>query len=286
MSCAPVSYFYQLQKIESEDVSQNDHAKIVSEFDDVDIIANFWADGGNTSFMIYNKTDSNIFIDLGKSHLIINGVAHTYFQNRAFAESSSSTISSGSSFTTGSATRSTYSSGYGTASYYGNSAYARAQTTSTSYSSGYTSTTGSKITTTEDQSVSFGEMRVICIPPRSGKMVDGFIIQSSTYRDCDLLRYPGKKQTPTKKFDFEQSPLKFLNLITYGFNEELKDERTLEISYWVSEISNYSYDKFVGRRKLTYCAEELLESETYWLLKNPQYFYIEYKKLTDTGFIH
>jgi hypothetical protein len=62
MSCAPVSYFYQLQKIESEDVSQNDHAKIVSEFDDVDIIANFWADGGNTSFMIYNKTDSNILV--------------------------------------------------------------------------------------------------------------------------------------------------------------------------------------------------------------------------------
>ena len=36
----------------------------------------FWADGGNMNVSIYNKTDRPIYINLDKSHLIVNGQSY------------------------------------------------------------------------------------------------------------------------------------------------------------------------------------------------------------------
>ena len=56
--------FYQLYKTDSKDLKKTESV-LISENDDIDIIYNFWSQNGNGDFLIVNKTDSSIYIDLG-----------------------------------------------------------------------------------------------------------------------------------------------------------------------------------------------------------------------------
>jgi hypothetical protein len=284
--CATTTYYYQLYKTEPDDVNKNNKKSLVYEGVDIDIYSDLWTNYGNSGFYIFNKTDSNIYIDLGQSHFIVNGVAQTYFQNRIFTESSSSSISVGSSYYTGYGGRSTYAQGYGNASYSSNYTSAISQASSYSSYRAASTTTAIASTTASGHSVSYGEMRVWCIPPKAGKVVDGFIITSVPYRDCDLYRFPGRKEKTSKKFTPENSPLKFKNLITYGFNENVQNGVTIELNYYVSEITNFFEDNFVTPRQKEYCGQKSLQKEYVYNYWDPQCFFIQYKKPSEVVFDH
>lgn len=269
--CVSTEYFYQMYKTESDNLINSGKGTIIFQSNFIDIYSDFWSDGGNGSFMIYNKTDSNLYLDLGKSHLIINGLAQTYFQNRIFSKSSSSSISIGSSYTTGYANKYTSYASYG-------GSYAKY--------SGITATSAAAATNATGFSVSYGEIRIICIPPKSGKAIDGFALISTPYRDCDLYRFPSKKSQPSKKFTNENSPLKFTNSITFGFDEEVSNPIIVELSFWVSEIDNFIRDNFIGIRQIEYCGQKSLSKEDYYNYENPQYFFIRYTKSIEDIFEH
>jgi len=49
---------------------------LVYEDDQCKVSYNLWSNGGDAGFVFQNKTDQNIYLDLGESFFIINGVAH------------------------------------------------------------------------------------------------------------------------------------------------------------------------------------------------------------------
>lgn len=280
-SCAPTT-FYQLYKTESNNVETEENG-LTYENDDIQVIYNFWDVYGNSSFLIINKTDSNVFIDLKKSHLIINGIAKTYFQNRTYSETSSSSRSVGSYSSSSYLNKS--STSFSNAYYidgFGN-------VNSQGYTTGSISTSSSKskITTAKGFAISYIEKDVICVPANYAKIFNGFSLNTDIYRDCDLFRYPSSKSIKSKKFDSETSPLSITNIISYGFDESnLKKFKEIESNFWVSEITNYPSTEFYERKYPEYCGEKSQYSKNYYLFNKPNRFYIKYSNGTTTGLEH
>lgn len=280
-SCASSTYF-QLYKAESESV-RLDSDGMFFENEDVKVVYNFWDDAGNSSFLLFNKTNSDIYVDLKKSHLILNGIAHTYFQNRSFSESSSS------NFTVGGTTTSGYYKGisnYLINSFYDNSSESSFYTGNTSSILSYI-TSGSKSTVSEGYAVTTIEKDVVCVPPQSAKPFTGFSLKNSLFRDCDLLRFPSKKEITSKTFDAESSPLIFKNIIAYGFEETEEDRyKKVETDFWVSEITNYPKEKFIESKYPEFCGEKSDYRLNYYIYDQPDRFFIKYEKGTTTVFDH
>jgi hypothetical protein len=282
LSGCSTTTFYQLYKTESKDI-QNVSDGMVFENEDVKVVYNFWDDSGNSSFLLFNKTESDIFVDLKKSHLILNGIAYTYFQNRTFSESTSSSISVGGS------TTSNYYKGISTAlmnDYYfdGHSSSNLVVNTVSSLSS---LTTKSKSTVAKGQAVSTVEQDVVCIPAQAAKIFAGFSLSNNLFRDCDLLRFPSKKKISTKRFGVNSTPLTIKNIISYGFAETNSDSyKSIETDFWVSEIANYPEPEFTESKYPEYCGEKSKYQQKYFLFDGPDRFYISYKKSTTEEFEH
>lgn len=276
--CATTT-FYQLYKTESDNVKVEEN-ELLFENEEIKVVFNLWDNYGNSGFLIFNKTDSNIYIDLKKSHLIINGIAKTYFQNRTFTESSSSSLSLGNSYTSSYLNKN--SSAYGSAYYSDNFGTANYQ----SVTKGILTTSSSKSKTTfaKGFSVSYIEKDIVIIPSNSAKVFNGFNLNNSLFRDCDLFRYPSIKSIKTKNFDLENTPLKFENIISYGY--ELNKIKEIKCNFWVSEITNYPSTEFMERKYPEYCGDKSQNSKNYFIYSNPNNFYIKYSKGSSIGFKH
>jgi len=271
--------FYQLYKTESPDI-QNVAEGMLFENDEVKVVYNFWDESGNSSFLLFNKTESDIFVDLKKSHLIINGLAITYFQNRTFSESTSS------SFSIGGSTTSNYYKGISTAlmnDYYFDG-YSSSNIVANTVSS---LTTKSKSTVAKGQAVSTVEQDVVCIPAQAAKAFTGFSLSNNLFRDCDLLRFPSKKKISTKQFSVNSTPLTIKNIIAYGNSEVSSDNfKSIETEFWVSEITNYPEPEFTEMKVPEFCGEKSKYQQKYFLFDGPDRFYISYKKSTTEEFEH
>lgn len=258
ISCSPIT-FYQVYNTKYEEAKiYND--SIVFEDQNCKLLYSFWDEGGNAGFRFINKSDKNIFIDLSKSFFILNGTAYDYYQNRIFSSSSKKTSVSSTGFSLN------YLSLFST-----NSAL---QAISPTVSS------SSKSTTTDENSVSFIENKLVCIPPKASKNIAEYYINNTLYRDCDLLKHPNKKQIKSISFSKNNSPFVFSNIIAYYLENENKDI-FLRNDFWVSDITNlpksefeeYTYDEFCGQK-----TQKMIH-----IPKNPSptKFYIMYKKSAD-----
>ena len=131
------------------------------------------------------------------------------------------------------------------------------------------------------------EKDIVCVPPQSAKPFTGFSLKNSLFRDCDLLRFPSKKEITSKTFDAESSPLIFKNLIAYGFEETQEDSyKKIETDFWVSEITNYPKEKFIESKYPEFCGEKSDYQLNYYIYDQPNRFFIKYKKGTTTVFDH
>ena len=271
--CASTT-FYQLYKTESSN-TETDKNGMIYENDDIIVFYNFWENYGNSSFLVENKTDLNIFINLEKSHLIINGMAKTYFQNRTFLKSSSTSLSVGSYFSSSYLNKRSTSFG----NIYYLERFGSAISQSNTIGTFSSSLTKSKSTIAKGYSVSFIEKNIVCIPAKSAKIFDGFSLNGSIYRDCELFRYPSKTSIESKKFDKETTPLIIKNIISYGFIEtELNNFKIVESVFWVSEITNYPSSVFYERKYPEYCGKKSLYSKNFYLFYKPDRFFIKYNK--------
>lgn len=283
--CAPTEFF-QLYNVESKKVNIIDD-NYIYENDEIKIIYDIWQNNGNSSFIIYNKTDKDIFIDLSSSHLIINGFAFTYFQNRIISKQSSFSLSSLYSntniYTYGNqfGIVDFYLSGYSTGnllSVYGNSYERSRSSVSTSvYSS------GEKSIVKKGYSISYNEKKIICIPTHSAKIIDGFKLKENPFRNCKLFRFPSSKKISKIEFSEENTPLKIENRITYSYSIEFDKFKKVINTFWVSDISNYPFNEFIEWKKPEYCGEKLMERKKYYKLSSPNKFFIKYYKSSSTG---
>ena len=95
-SCATA--FQQIASISSPQMKVQDDGKFRYDAGDIVIDYNFWAQNGQVSFVITNNSDNDVYVDLGRSFLIVNGMTFDYYQNRTYSSNSSSTVVSSSSY--------------------------------------------------------------------------------------------------------------------------------------------------------------------------------------------
>ena len=79
-SCS-TSYYYQICEVESNLTTDNNGAYLYTD-SICDITYDFWSEGGEIKFFVYNTTDDILYIDLSKSFIIRNGLANDYFLGR------------------------------------------------------------------------------------------------------------------------------------------------------------------------------------------------------------
>lgn len=250
-ACAPKSY-YQLYKVSTDELElKNDLLTYENEY--CIISYNLWGENGDLSFLLYNKTDKDMFVIMPQSFFIKNGMAYDYYTNAV--HTSRAVVQSGNS--------SSYTSSY--AGIMGNVGLGNKRTS-----------TYAKTTTTES-STTTTEMAVICIPPRAAKSFNGFQLISSAYKECDDydFNYP-KKATDSITYAKEDSPWIFRNRIAYTFDGDSDNCEYIDNELWVSYLQNYHTSAMLKRIEVTPCELQYSTTKTIILNQAPNAFYIRY----------
>lgn len=99
------------------------------------------------------------------------------------------------------------------------------------------------------------------------------------FRDCDLFKYPTKKNINSIFFTDSNSPIVFSNRISYTL-ENSSDHIVFENNFYVSEITNYPDSEMFDIENKKYCDQDILKSV--FSFYSPDKFYLEYTKGTDT----
>jgi len=260
-SCATTS-FYQVYKATPSDNLITKDNYLVYEDDNCKVSYNLWDEGGNIGFRFYNKTNKNIYLNLEENFFIFNGISYDYYKNRVFTNSTTSGAT-----TAKSATASKSVTGINYLDLLQTNRIQAASSVGLMASSGY--------------SISYNEEKVICIPSKTSKFITEYNINESLFRDCDLFKYPTKKQIKLKSFSKAESPIVFSNRIAYtvGQTENLIK---FENEFYVTEISNYPESEILESKYDEYCGQKSMTMSKYFKNVSPDKFYIKYTKDMDT----
>ena len=269
LSCAPQITYYQVYKTATEGLQKGNEV-LTYQNDTCEITYNLWSDGGNVGFRFYNKTDQNIYLHLDECFFVLNGNAYNYFKNRTYTVSSGTgaAVSAGAS-----GTKSIGASGSVT----GVNPYTFLQTNSITTGASLSVYSSSAIMASKGFAIAISEDKIICIPAKTAKIINEYLISNTVYRDCDLLRFPIKKETAVKTFTKSTSPFVFSNRIVFnvGQKEALKK---IENEFYVTKISNLSEDKLLKWEKDERCGEKSVNSHYFFKNAPADEFYIEYER--------
>ncbi len=247
-SCSQLYNYVQVfeTKSQSEKIKAADKG-LLYEDEHCSIYYSFWANGGDASFSIYNKTDEIMYVDLSKSFFIRNNIANDYYKEREWAEAR--TVSSSVQTTSTASASGSKSKTYGaSATYLGNYGMlpitehdpilttASANVTQ-SYGIVYTTAIANSLATSRTVSSAIKEQKIMAIPPKSSKIVVEYSICDNILLHCDLDRYPEEKAS--LEFDETNSPLNFTNYVTYKLGES-SQEQVIKNTFYVSKITNYA----------------------------------------------
>ncbi|MBF6642155.1 hypothetical protein IVB69_11740 [Flavobacterium sp. J49] len=245
VSCNAVIPYYQIYETKSETVKPSGNA-IVFEDNNCKISYNLWSESGNAGFTFYNKTSEVIYLQLEESFYVINDRAYDYYQNRIFSNSSD---------TASKTTKTTGFTQWGWLSL-----------------SGYTSNT---LATNSTSGVEVIEAKVIAVPSKTSKTVSEFKINETLFRDCDLLRFPSSKQTSTKTFSEQSTPIRFYNTITYKLGDKLNKVKN---DFYVSQITNIASKDALKLEKNAFCNQKNGGTVSVFKESAPAKFYVSYTK--------
>ena len=78
------SVFYQIYSVNSTTEMQKTENRFVFENEECAIHYNMWRNGGNGGFLIENKTDEYLYVDLTETFFVKNQMAECYFKEREF----------------------------------------------------------------------------------------------------------------------------------------------------------------------------------------------------------
>ncbi len=257
-----VTSFYQVYKATpTEKVILKDNV-LVYEDENCKVTYDFWGNGGNMSFQFYNKTDKNIYLNMEESFFIVNGLSYNYYKNREF---SYATTIGASALKSAAASKSVTGINY----------LDLLQTNSISATNTY------GLITSKGYSVTFNEERILCIPSHTSKIITEYFINQTLLRDCELFKYPSKKQIKTKNYTKANSPLIFSNRLSYSVGQ--KDNFTkFENEFFVSEITNLPESEIIESKQEEFCGQKAGSPRKVFKSTSPSKFYIHYIKGSDT----
>ena len=254
-SCVSTAYYQVYKTTPVTNVTLKDNA-IVYEDDNCKVLYNFWEDGGNIGFTLFNKTEKNIYINLEECFFISNGKAYDYYKNRIYTSSTSIGSSRGLGAT---ASKSMTGVNY----------LDLIQTNSASYASSVAATT------TSGKSVSYNEEKIICIPSRTTKTIKEYNINDKLFRHCDLYRNPTRDKIKTVKFTMSESPIVFSNRIEYKVGQSGNPIK-FENEFFISEITNYPEPEIIDLKYDEFCGNKEAFQTKYFKNVSPDKFYVKY----------
>ncbi|MCC5917340.1 MAG: hypothetical protein JJU02_08425 [Cryomorphaceae bacterium] len=259
VGCVSPSYF-QLLVTESADVIEEDG--ILISYDDlVEVQFDFWGEGGNSGFYFLNKTDDYLYINLKKTHLLVNGTAYVYEMP---------------DLPPGQSLNPEYLS-YAVLPIY--QAFSQAFGDLSSRSGGG----GMRLAEIESRQINETHGRfpgsMVVVPPKSAVVIGGNLVIREMILDPYLRLKPKKYEDQSIAFDKSTSPLKFQSVITYGFFNDLKndfDEEQIKQEFWVKEVVNYNYRNFVETGLLEIGENKPIYRDTY-IHRSPKAFFVTYR---------
>lgn len=239
-SCATSTEFYQVYTTVASEKIQRQNNRLVYEDELCKIEYDLWENGGNIGFTFYNKSTEKVYLNMEESFFIRNGIAHNYYKNRIFTNSSSKG----------------YINTFGVANSKSVSGFNYLNLFQTNNRT-YIGTTG--ISNSNEESVGIQEEKIVCIPPRTAKIINEYSVNTVPYRHCNLYMFPNIKDTSAAKFNLVNSPLVFSNRISYSLKKD-SDFKEIEHSFYVSEIKNFPEEIIIDKKYDEYCGVK--ESET------------------------
>jgi hypothetical protein len=258
-SCSD-NIFYQVYQVDSPDVQLTNNVMLY-ENDDCKVTYNLWAEKGNLSFMMHNKTDENLYLVMSQSFFILNGIANNYYTESVYGKSATGS-------TAVSVADQISLSGYMTNGYYW-------------YPATISRRVGAIAGVSVTKSVQTKEPEYICIPPHSAKYIDGFMISDYVYKDCDNFNqnYP-QTSSSIIRYSQDNSPLKFRNRLAYTIGKKDTEAKYLDHNFWVSSLQNYSTKNALSNEKHKECESGQTYTEKRFNMYSSQRFYNKYKKTT------
>ncbi len=232
--------YHQIFTVESENSTILGN-KIMFEDSNIIVSYNLWSVGGEVEFSVYNKSNSDITLDLTKSYFVLNDLSYEYYQNRSYSSSSSN------------------SSEFGKLEVVEN----KQQANTLSESS------------TKTVMLTISEKSQVNIPPKALKYFSEFKISQNIYRNCDLVLFNSRsRKINALNFSKTESPFIFSNILTYSNNGVVK---RLQNNFYVAVIENYESESLFVKIEKDECGN-LMELPKY-IYKNPapNRFYFKYK---------
>ena len=240
----------QIMSVASDNKMEKREGNLVFEDENCKLTYNFWGNGGDMGFRFFNKTNTNIYVDLGESFVVKNGFSNPYFSNRTFTTT--------------------------------RGVNAKQSNSNTFLSLLGVSSAASSVSTSGEYSVSQAESRIVCIPP------DAYIViadvnrdvLSDIHRDCDEL---GKREL-VKDYKKENSPFVFKNIISYTIgSDDNADSFIIDNEFYLSRVENRKRSSVVRKRKVKECSNSSGETVEVYVVQSPDKFYIPYRVANKTA---
>ena len=248
------SYYYQVYEVKSNTLNQQENS-LVYENEDLKILYNLWGEDGAVGFIVSNKTDKDVFVDMGQSFFILNGEANDYFLSREYVSTATVTTEIGLSQAHWSP------QGFWPMQY---------------YVPGVATAKAAKGVT---RGVTTKEKEVICIPARSFKFVGEYKISPSLVQTCDRAKDYPRQTASIGAYSEGSSPLKFKNRITYYFDKSGSDKKHVENDFFVTSITNYSKKSATEKVKERIdCYNLGMKKVEHFKIGGPNKFYKSYRR--------
>lgn len=195
---------------------QSQEEKLAYSNEDLVIAYDLWQEGGKMNFVIQNKSDQIIYVDLKRTFFIKNGAAKDYYINKKRTFSEKTGQSSKEYYTTFGLDQVSYSE-------------------------------------SSSEAVQIANKAKIAIPPKSFKSLSKFRLTSSIFEFCGLeddFTDFDEKRSAKKTFERSSSPLVFENYLKYSFDKDLETAKTVRNVFWVSEVQNIQREDFYEREEV------------------------------------
>lgn len=221
----PVMYQIYTVKPSSNQVINDD--LILFENDDIDVCYYFWSEGGNPGFVIKNKTDKMISVDLNKTFFILNDIAYDYYLDRTITLGNERIMSKSKS----------------------GAVFGAFNSLGFLYPSLIYSDLSLGLNASSSESIH--DKEIVYIPAKTKKYFMEYNIVKSPNSACELQ---GGK-VGVLNFSKDNSPISFGNIIAYRVGDD-GDLKTFNNDFYVSQIKNIKEKHEKIKEKIKECGKK------------------------------
>lgn len=218
------SYFYQVYDVSTDGLKQQDNS-LVYENDDCKVLYNLWSNNGELKFAIINKTGRDIFVNMGQSFYVANGLAVDYYQGRTYTSQAYIMTAYSNSHVAGSASGRGFSWGEGLFSEDAKAIVAASE---------------KKLVKAQLTGETRAEKEIVCIPANCFKVFNYYKVKPARVKACVNEKDFPKRSNLVNTYTQTTTPMSFRNRIAYGFTKDDVAEKHIDNNFWISSITNYS----------------------------------------------